>query len=56
MGFYMHFLSIIFSLVLNDDLKTKNYLLLALNKIITIDVDSENTLDELIDVTCALSL
>lgn len=27
MGFYMHFLSIIFQLVLNDDLKTRNYIL-----------------------------
>ncbi|CAD8122918.1 unnamed protein product [Paramecium sonneborni] len=56
MGFYMHFLSIIFQLVLNDDLKTRNYILQALNRIITIDMDQENALHELIDITCSLSL
>lgn len=35
-GFYLHFLAIVLDLVLNDDLKTKNYILLSLNKLIEI--------------------
>jgi len=36
MGFYLHFLAIVLDLVLNDDLKTKNYIIQALNNIIDI--------------------
>lgn len=35
-GFYVHFLIIVLDLVLNDDLKTKNYILKSLNQLIDI--------------------
>lgn len=35
-GFYLHFMNAIVKLILNDDLKTKNYIFLALIKLVSV--------------------
>lgn len=53
-GFYMHFMSMLFELVLNDDLKTKTYLFMSLMQILSIKDYATNS--NMIDISCALSL
>lgn len=51
-GFYLHFVSTLFELVKNDDIKVRNYLYLSLMKLVTIHRDY----DDMLDITCPISL
>jgi len=56
-GFYMHFVEICCIMNLNDDLKTRNQILLVIKKLIDIQSymqSHQSTI--LIDISCALSL
>jgi hypothetical protein len=52
MGFYLHFVSTLFELVNNDDIKVRNMMSLALMKLVTISKDYE----DMLDISCPVSL
>jgi hypothetical protein len=56
-GFYMHFVSICALMQLNDDLKTRNYLLTIIKKLIDVQEYMKSPQSSsLIDISCAVSL
>jgi hypothetical protein len=58
-GFYLHFLPIIYEIMVNDDLKTRTYMNKSIGRLIEIQrLNSDNPDDckYVIDITCALSL
>lgn len=44
----------LFALLSNDDLKTKRYIFMALNKLISIQDYNNDEISELLDISCAL--
>jgi len=53
--FYMHFVSMLFVLIVNDDIRTKRYIYQALQKLINLEeYSSQGDNLSLIDITCSL--
>lgn len=56
-GFYMHFLSLVYELTINDDLITKNYIMVALEKLISLrTLQTYGEHPEMLDITCPIRL